>query len=91
MSREFYDAVQSMHEDNAARFSENDDGVRREVKCRISDRIYVYLFENGVHIQTQRVDPPESWWDNWPSDATVKRYVRRMATIGNVRITNLNV
>jgi hypothetical protein len=90
MSREFYQAVALMHEDNAKQFAANADGKSRHVECRISDVIYVYLIEDGVHIQTQHVDIPDPWWENWPSDATVRRLVHRYADIGNVRITSLD-
>ena len=90
MSREFYQAVQCMHEDNANKFAANNDGVKRHVECRIVDQIYVYLFEDGHHIQTQHVDIPDAWMENWPSEATVRKRIRRYATIGNVRITSLD-
>jgi hypothetical protein len=58
-------------------------------KCRISDMIYVYLIEDGVRIQTQHVTIPDTWWENWPTDATVRAYVHRYADIGSARITDL--
>lgn len=59
------------------------------VECRIDDKIYVYLHEDGVHVETLHVSIPPAWWDNWPSDATVRRHVHRHADIGSVRITSL--
>lgn len=92
MSREFYQAVANMHEDNARKFAANTDGKKRHVTCRIcTDQIYVYLYEDGVHIQTQTVDIPDKWFENWPSDKTVRARVRRCANIGSVRITILDV
>jgi hypothetical protein len=89
MSREFYATVQQIHAANASQFAANQDGKSRRVECRITDRIYVYLYEDGTHIQTQHVDIPEAWWGNWPSGATVRRYVHRMADIGSIPITSL--
>lgn len=90
MSREFYQAIECYHAANAATFAANNDGKKRRVECRIVDQIYVYLIEDDTHIQTQHVDIPEAWFDNWPTDATVKKRVRRYADIGNVRITSLD-
>lgn len=90
MSREFYQAIENMHRANAETFANGGDGVKRHVECRITDAIYVYLFEDGVHIQTQHVEIPDAWQDNFPTDATVKRYIHRFATIGGVRITSLD-
>lgn len=90
MSREFQQAVQVMHEANAKTFARNSDGKKRHVECRIDDQIYVYLYEDGAHIQTQHVEIPDAWEGSWPSDATVKRHIRRFADIGSVRITSLD-
>jgi hypothetical protein len=91
MSREFYAAMESYHAANAKQFAANDDGVSRHVECRIDDMIYVYLIEDGVHIQTQHVSIPDAWWENWPrSEATVRRYIHRYADIGSARITSLD-
>ena len=89
MSREFYAAVAAMHDENAQQFSANDDGIKRHVTCRVDDKIYVYLHEDNCHIQTQQIPIPESWWDRWPSDSTVRRYIRNRARIGSVRITEI--
>jgi hypothetical protein len=90
MSREYYDAIDSYHQSLAAEFAANQPPASRHVECRISDRIYVYLHENGIHIQTQHVDIPDAWFERWPSEATVRRRVRRYAIIGNARITSLD-
>lgn len=90
MSREFHAAVAAMHENNARRFAANDDANKRHVTCRIDDCIYVYLHEDGVHMQTQCVAIPDAWWDNWPSDTTVRRRIHRCAEIGSARITSLD-
>lgn len=75
MSREYYQAVALMHQDNAERFVANADEIKRHVECRIDDLIYVYLYEGDIHIQTQHVTVPDDWWDNWPSNATVATYI----------------
>ena len=89
MSREFYAAVAAMHDENAQQFSANDDGIKRHVTCRVDDKIYVYLHEDDCHIQTQQIPIPAEWWNRWPSDSTVRRYIRNRARIGSVRITEI--
>jgi len=79
-----------MHDSIAKAFAAGGDGKSRHVECRISDQIYVYLFEDGEHIQTQHVDIPESWFDSWPADATVRRRIRRCCDLGVARITTLD-
>lgn len=88
MSREFYAAVQAYHSDLARNFATSGDGTRH-VECRIDDQIYVYLHEDGVHIQTQHAQIPDAWWKRWPADATVRRYVHLSCDIGSARITSL--
>jgi len=90
MSDKFYDTMEAIHDDIADRFAAAADGVARHVECRIDDMIYVYLFEGGEHIQTQHVEIPEAWGENWPSDDTIRRLVHRRANIGKVRITSLS-
>ena len=90
MSREFYQKVALMHEDIAGRFAAGGDGISRHVEVRIDDQIYVYLIEDGAHIQTQHVDVPAEWWDNWPTEATVRRLIRRNCDLGAARITTLD-
>jgi hypothetical protein len=93
MSHEFYQTMARYHQDRAEQFSSSKgDGIRRHVECRIADDdiIYVYLYEDGIHVQTQNVRIPDRWYVNWPSDTTIRRYIRSATTIGSVRITNLN-
>lgn len=65
------------------------DGVSRHVECRISDKIYVYLYSGDVRVETQHVDIPAGWWEAWPSESTVRRHIRRCADIGAARITSI--
>jgi hypothetical protein len=90
MSMEYYSAMAQYHQSRAERFAANENSVIRHVECRTTDQIYVYLYEDGVHIQTQHVDVPATWWDRWPSDATVRRHVHKHADIGSARITTLD-
>ena len=77
-----------MHEDIAKQFAAGG-SVKRHVECRCTDEIYVYLYEDGIHIQTQTVAIPEAWWENWPSDETVRKHVHRHAVIGSHPITDI--
>ena len=92
MSREFYAVLERFHRENACTFVRNNDGIKRHVTVRIVGEVaYVYLHENGVHIQTQHVEFPDRWMDNWPrSERTVKAYIRRNADIGSVPIVDLD-
>lgn len=92
MSQEFYQTMANHHSSRAKNFSSNSDGINRYVKCRIDGDgyIYVYLFEDGVHIQTQTLEIPNRWFDNWPSDDTVRRYIHNHARIGSAPIIDLN-
>ena len=89
MSREYHEKVGLMHDDIAKRFAAGGDGVQREVRVRITDRIYVYLPEDGVHVQTQHVEIPDAWWERWPSEATVRRQIRSQCDLGAARITTM--
>lgn len=90
MSREYQQLLDSVHEDITRKFVAAETPAERHVECRIDDMIYVYLYVDGVHIQTQHVDIPDRWMDRgWPTDATVRRHIRRYADIGRARITTL--
>ena len=56
---------------------------------RITDQMYVYQHRGDVHVETQTVAIPDRWQDNWPSDNTVRRYIRRLADVEGP-ITNLD-
>ena len=90
MSEKFYATMKTVGEAIAAEFAAGGDGKRRHVTCRCDDMIYVYLHVDGVHVQTEHVDIPEAWWDHWPTDATVRRYIRRQCRLGGARITDLD-
>ena len=89
MSREYENFVSGSHRDIARDFATARDGKKRHVECRITDRIYVYLYEGGFHIQTQTVEIPTHWHDRWPSDAQVRFLIRRRLDLGAARITTL--
>jgi hypothetical protein len=89
MSREYQQFLDGMHDDIAHRFTRGGDGVKRHVECRIADKIYVYLYEDGAHIQTQTVEIPAGWQRRWPSDGQVRFFVRQRLNLGKARITSL--
>ena len=62
----------------------------REVRVRFDDRIYVYLYEDGLHVDTLHLDWPARWDDRWPSAATVRRYIRKQVDLGSAKITTLD-
>lgn len=90
MSREFYQTMSIYHQDKAKKFAQGGDGVKRHVEVRINDLIYVYLMEDDVHIQTQSLIIPEGWFESWPSENTVRRYIRSNIELGSARITTLD-
>ena len=90
MSREYYQAMEVYHDELAAKFAAGKDGVKRHVEVRINDKIYVYLHENGTHVQTQTIDIPDAWYDNcWPNEDAIRRFIRRHCQLGRARITTL--
>lgn len=84
MSMEWQDFLDKYHQDLANEFQKG--GKGRYVTYHAEDVIYVYLHQDGVHVQTQHVDIPESWWERWPSEETVVRRIRKYARIGSARI-----
>lgn len=93
MSREFAAAMDAYHTSNATRWRKLPSS-RRYAEVRVDDVLYVYLHEidvdgSDLHIQTQAASIPKSWWDNWPSDATVRRYLHQQLDLGGTRITTL--
>lgn len=89
MSREFENQIAGYHHELAKQFAAGRDGKKRHIECRITDEIYVYLWEDGVHIQTQTVPIPPNWRRRWPSDAQVRFYIRNRCQLGAARITTL--
>lgn len=90
MSQKWQDFVDHYHRSLARDFSAPGGHVPgRRVHVQVAEKIYVYLYRGDTPVQTQTVAIPERWWHRWPTDATLRRYVHRHATIGSAPITEV--
>ena len=69
--------------------------AKRHIEVRMTDRIYIYLHEDGDHVRTEDVPIPKHWWrpddSITVSDAAIRRLVHEQPeTWGWGRITDLD-
>jgi hypothetical protein len=79
--------VESIHEDAKSRWDRLPPS-RRSVRYRdgFDGKVYVYLIQDGVHIQTLSARLPDRWQEDGCSDLAMARFVRRLAGIQGTRV-----